>query len=76
MDKQIKVLKAWKVDLDEDWNIILKDCQKDTLVILDTEDRSEDTPSDIAVQYLNRQGIKITHYALDSDFSVILLSDR
>lgn len=76
MEKEIKVLSAWKVDLDEDWNIVLKDCQKDTTIILATDNHPDDTPADIAVQHLNRQGVHITHYALDSDFSVILLAEK
>lgn len=76
MDKQIKVFRMWKIDFDADWNVILEDCENDKKVTLFHELQGEDSPVDVAVQYLNRQGHMISGYAMDTDFSVVLLADK
>lgn len=76
MEARVKVLRMWKVDMDADYNVVLKDCDNhdETIVFHDID--GDDSPIDSAVQYLNRKGIMISYYAVDSDYSVVLLSEK
>jgi hypothetical protein len=76
MEKRVKVLRMWKVDMDADYNVVLKDCDNRDEQIIYHDMDGDDSPVDVAVQYLNRKGVHITHYAVDSDFSVVLLSEK
>lgn len=66
----------WKLDIGSDFNIILTDCENNNETVLFTDEDSNDSPVDVAVQYLNRKGIMIGYYSIDSDLSVVLLSDK
>jgi hypothetical protein len=76
MEQRVKVLRMWKVDMDAEFNIILKDCDNRDEQIIYHDMEGDDSPVDVAVQYLNRKGFKVSHYAVDSDFSVVLLSEK
>lgn len=76
MEQRVKVLRMWKVDMDADWNIVLKDCDNRDEVIIFHDIEGEDSPVDVAVQYLNRKGVHVQFYAVDSDYSVVLLSEK
>jgi hypothetical protein len=76
MEKRVRVLRMWKVDMDADYNVVLKDCDNREEQIIYHDIDGDDSPVDVAVQYLNRKGIHVTHYAVDSDYSVVLLSDK
>lgn len=76
MEKRVKVLRMWKVDMDADYNVVLKDCDNREEQIIYHDMDGDDSPVDVAVQYLNRKGIHITHYAVDIDYSVVLLSSK
>jgi hypothetical protein len=76
MEKKVKILRMWKVDMDGEWNVVLKDCENHNEHIIFHDINGEYSPVDVAVQYLNRKGFHIKFYAVDSDYSVVLLSEK